>query len=242
MTRLNRSVRLGLAGALGVAVLIGARQLAIASDHQDTADVELNPTQDMTDLYVFPAATAGRTVLVLNSQPAISPAAAATTSFDRNLLYQIKVDNTGDAIEDKVIQITFTGSGQSQQVVVRSPVVPSVKGAMNNVLATGGTTVTGGLNTTLGSASDIQVYAGVRDDPFYIDLEQFFRILPDRKPATGPLAALPSAPTASAFRPVGQAVNFLTGFNVASIVIELPTVMLTSGGNAKIGVWGTISR
>ena len=64
MTRLNRSVRLGLAGALGVAVLIGARQLAIASDHQDTADVELNPTQDMTDLYVFPAATAGRTVLV----------------------------------------------------------------------------------------------------------------------------------------------------------------------------------
>ena len=242
MTRLNRSVRLGLAGALGVAVLIGARQLAIASDHQDTADVELNPTQDMTDLYVFPAATAGRTVLVFNSQPAISPAAAATTSFDRNLLYQIKVDNTGDAVEDKVIQITFDGSGQAQKVLVRSPVVPSIKGAMNNVLATGGTTVTGGINTTLGSASDIQVYAGVRDESFFIDLEQFFRILPDRKPATGPLAALPATPSASAFRPAGQAMNYLAGFNVASIVIELPTVMLTSGGNAKIGVWGTISR
>ncbi len=88
----------------------------------------------------------------------------------------------------------------------------------------------------------MQVYAGIRDDPFFIDLEQFFRIIPDRKPATGPLAALPSTPTASAFRPAGQAVNFLAGLNVASIVIELPTAMLTSGGNAKIGLWGTISR
>ena len=242
MTRINRTARLGIAAAAGIATLIGARQLVLASDHQDTADVELNPTQDMTDFYVFPAATAGRTVLVLNSQPAITPAGAANASFDPNLLYQIKVDNTGDAIEDKVIQITFTGSGASQKVLVRGPVAPTIKGAMNNVLLTSGTTVTGSLNTTIGSASDIQVYAGVRDDPFFIDLEQFFRILPDRKPATGPLAALPSAPTAGAFRPAGQAVNFLAGLNVASIVLELPTAMLTAGGNAKLGLWGTISR
>ncbi len=242
MTRINRSVRYGFAAVMGAGVLLGARHLAQASDHQDTADVELNPTQDMTDLYVFPAATAGRTVLVFNSQPAITPAAAAAASFDRNLLYQIKVDNNGDAIEDKVIQITFSGTGSSQQVMVTGPATPTVRGAMNNVVLTGGTTVTGAINTTLGSTSDIQVYAGIRDDPFFIDLEQFFRILPDRKPASGPLAALPSTPTASAFRPAGQAVNFLAGLNVASIVIELPTAMLTSGGNAKIGLWGTISR
>jgi len=34
----------------------------------------------------------------------------------------------------------------------------------------------------------------------------------------------------------------VTGFNVLSIVIELPTASLTAGGNPKIGVWGTISR
>ena len=102
--------------------------------------------------------------------------------------------------------------------------------------------ITGAINTTLGTASGMQVYAGVRDDPFFIDLEQFFRILPDRKPVTGTLSQLPSTPTASAFRPAGQAVDFLNGFNVLSIVIELPTAMLTAGGNAKIGLWGTISK
>lgn len=242
MNRFPRTARLGLAVAIGLAGILGARHLAYASDHQDTADVELNPSQDMTDFYAFPGATSDRTALVLNSWPVITPAQAATVTFDPNLLYQIKVDNTGDAVEDKVIQITFTGTGANQQVQVRGPLTPSVTGAMGNVIATDAPVVTGAINTTLGSATGIQVYAGVRDDPFFIDLEQFFRILPDRKPVTGVLSTLPSTPSASAFRPAGQAVDFLAGFNVLSIVIELPTSMLTAGGNTKIGLWGTISR
>ena len=242
MTRSPRFTRLGLAVALGLAGIVGARQLARASDHQDTADVELNPSQDLTDFYAFPGATPDRTVLVLNSWPVITPAQAGIITFDPNLLYQIKVDNTGDAVEDKVIQITFTGSGASQQVQVRGPFTPTVTGAMRNVIGSDAPTVSGSINTTLGSYTGIQVYAGVRDDPFFIDLEQFFRILPDRKPVTGALSLLPSTPTASAFRPAGQAVDFLNGFNVLSIVIELPTAMLTAGGNAKIGLWGTISK
>ncbi|MEO5797863.1 MAG: DUF4331 family protein [Gemmatimonadales bacterium] len=240
MITLSRPTRIGLAVALGIGALAGARQYAVASDHQDTADVELNPKQDMTDFYAFPT-TAGRIALVLNSQPFIAPSAVATASFDKNLLYQIKVDNSGDAVEDKVFQITFTGTGATQQVEVRGPFVPSVKGAMQNVLSTDEPVVKGNINTVLGTSSGVQVYAGVRDDPFFIDLEQFFRILPDRRPGTGPLST-PSTATASAFRPVGQAVDAVLGANLASIVIELPTSMLTSGGNAKIGLWGTISR
>ena len=242
MNRFPRTARLGLAVAIGIAGVVGARHLAHASDHQDTADVELNPSQDMTDFYAFPGATSDRITLVLNSWPVITPAQANTVTFDPNLLYQIKVDNTGDAVEDKVLQITFTGTGANQQVQVRGPLVPSVKGAMQNEIASDAPVVMGAINTVLGTASGIQVYAGVRDDPFFIDLEQFFRILPDRKPVTGSLAALPSTPTASAFRAPGQAVDFLAGFNVLSIVIELPTAMLTTGGNTKIGLWGTISR
>lgn len=242
MNRFPRTARLGLAVAIGIAGVVGARHLAHASDHQDTADVELNPSQDMTDFYAFPGATNDRITLVLNSWPVITPAQANTVTFDPNLLYQIKVDNTGDAVEDKVLQITFTGTGANQQVQVRGPLVPSVKGAMQNEIASDAPVVMGAINTVLGTASGIQVYAGVRDDPFFIDLEQFFRILPDRKPVTGSLAALPSTPTASAFRAPGQAVDFLAGFNVLSIVIELPTAMLTTGGNTKIGLWGTISR
>lgn len=70
----------------------------------------------------------------------------------------------------------------------------------------------------------------VRDEPFFIDLVPW--ILPDRRPGTGPLST-PSTATATAFRPVGQAVNVLNGANVASLVIELPTAQLTAGGNAR---------
>ena len=34
----------------------------------------------------------------------------------------------------------------------------------------------------------------------------------------------------------------LRGINALGIVLEMPTAMLTDGGNKKIGVWGTISR
>ena len=44
---------------------------------------------------------------------------------------------------------------------------------------------TDSLITVSSAAGNMQVFAGLRDDPFFIDLEQFFRILPDRKPVSG---------------------------------------------------------
>lgn len=235
--------RRGVAVAVA-AVLVGATGIGVAraSDHQDNPLVELNPAMDMTDVYAFPGATADRITLVLNSWAFITPAQANSTTPDPNLLYQFKIDNTGDAKEDRVIQVTFKGTGANQTVEVRGPAVPPVVGAMNNALLTGDPVVSGPVNQVLGSASSMQVFAGVREEPFFIDLEQFFRIIPDRKPSTGSLSQIPDTPTASSFRTAAAAVDFGKGFNVLSIVVELPTSQLTAGGNAKIGVWGTISR
>jgi len=227
------------ATALVAAAGIG---VARASDHQDNPLVELNPAMDMTDVYAFPGSSPDRIVLVMNSWAFITPSQASTTTFDSNLLYQFKVDNTGDAKEDRVIQVLFKGTGASQTVEVRGPVAPPVVGAMNNTVSTSQPVVSGPINQTLGSATAMQLFAGVREDPFFIDLEQFFRIVPDRKPSTGQLSLLPDAPSASSFRAAGSAVDFVKGFNVLSIVIELPASQLTAGGNAKIGIWGTISR
>jgi hypothetical protein len=234
-----------VAGAL-VAAAAGAGRLAVGSDHQDTPLVELNPTQDMTDVYAFPSSTPGRIVLVLNSWAFLTPAqSTAGATFDNSLLYQFKIDNTGDAKEDKVIQVTFDGTGANQTVSVRGPVAPPVQGAMGNKVATVAPAVTGPVNTVLGSPTGIQVFAGPRDDPFFIDLEAFFCVLPDRKPVTGPLASAcaltpnPSAPFF--FRPAGQAVDYVKGFNVLSIVIELPSSMVENGAPGKLGIWGTIS-
>ena len=229
-----------------VAVIAAGSTIAVrragASDHQDNPLVELNPSLDMTDVYAFPGATSGRIALVLNSWAFLTPAQTPTTSFDPNLLYQFKIDNSGDAKEDLVIQVTFNGTGANQTVTVRGPIAPPVQGAMGNTISTATPSVTGPVNTVLGTASGIQVFAGAREEPFFIDLEQFFRILPDRKPSTGVLGQLPDTATAGTFRTVANAVDFTKGFNVLSIVVELPASMLTNGGNSKIGVWGTISR
>jgi hypothetical protein len=229
------------AGAIIIGSAVAARRAA-ASDHQDNPLVELNPSLDMTDVYAFPGSAPGRIALVLNSWAFLTPAQTPGTSFDPNLLYQFKIDNSGDAKEDMVIQVTFTGTGANQIVNVRGPIAPPVVGPMGNTISTAAPSVSGPVNTVLGTASGIQVFAGAREEPFFIDLEQFFRILPDRKPSTGVLGALPDTATAGTFRTAAAAVDFTKGFNVLSIVVELPATMLTAGGNAKLGVWGTISR
>jgi hypothetical protein len=234
---------LALAAVVTVAAFAG---LAKASDHQDTAEVELNPKQDLTDVYVFPSSHPGRIVLVMNTRAFLTPAETPGATFDPNQLYQFKIDNDGDNIEDKVVQVSFTGTGASQQVEVRGPVDPPVVGAMMNELSSAAPVVKGALNTALGSATGTQVFAGSRDDSFFIDLEAAFCILPDRKPVNGPLStgcALPANPSPPFyFRPAGQAVNYVNGFNVLSIVVELPSSLLEHGQPGRLGIWGTISR
>ena len=235
--RTRRPLRGALLAALGVAVLaVGAR--VYASDHQDTPEVELNPRMDINDVYAFPGASADRIAFVVTTS---SPIAGSNASFDPNLLYQIKIDNTGDAVEDLVFQVTFDeGTGAAQKYTVRGPVAPTMKGTKTELITTG-TTVTGTVGSTAGSASGVQTFAGIRADPFVIDLEQFFNIIPDRRPSTGPLSG-PSTPTASAFRTPG--IDFLKPFNALGIVIELPKsmVLASTDATAKFGVWGTISR
>ena len=243
-----RSRRGALALALAVAVVgvtAGVRALR-ASDHQDTPEVELAQRMDINDVYAFPGSAADRVTLVMTTASPITPAASATTFFDPNLLYQIKVDTSTvrDGIEDLVFQVTFSGNSASQQVTVRGPVVPNQTGTMNT-LAQSGSTVTGSINANLGSATGTQVFAGLRADPFFIDLTQFFNILNDRRPSTGPLAA-PTTPQGS-WRPACTganagvcAVDFVAGINALAIVVELPLSQLKTSG--KFGVWGTISR
>ncbi len=234
-----------VAGLLVAASGAGATAIAIGSDHQDTPDVELNPKMDMTDVYVFPSPTPGRIVLVMNSRAFLTPAQSADPvqgSFDPDLLYQFKIDNNDDRREDRVIQVTFTGESADQQVELRGPVAPPVEGAMMNEVADVSPAVTGGISTNLGSSSDVQLFAGPRDDSFFIDLEAAFCILPDRKPVAGELAGPCDLPGIPPFRPAGQAVNYVAGFNVLSIVVELPSSLVEGGAPGKLNIWGTISR
>lgn len=229
-------------------------QRGVGSDHQDTPEVELNARLDMNDVYAFPGSSEDRIVLVMTTQSPISPAQTAAARFDPNALYELKIDNTGDAVEDLVIQFQFddvTGGGQT--IGMFGPVQPVITGR-NSRVATETPTMTGSLGSTITSgtgAAQVQLFSGPRDDPFYIDLEQFFRIVPDRRPAHGPASLITKS--ANAFRPEdisnpgpfdpahGPAMDFLRGLNGMAIVVELPESMV-KGPGSNIGVWATISR
>ena len=230
------------AAAVGLVATAAFAGAVVASDHMDTPTVEYHPEYDVNDVYAFPGSSPDRVALVLGTSSPITPAGVRTAKFgDRDeVLYQLKVDNTGDAREDLVFQFTFTGPAGNQKVTVQGPMKPNEVGT-SNTLVTGPKELKGDVNQVLGSPSGLQAFAGPRDDPFFIDLEAFFRILPDRKPEGGPLSLITQGPLT--FRPAGTAVDFLAGFNDLAIVVELPLAELTSNGNhPKFGVWGTTSQ
>ncbi len=238
-TRARRPAVVALA-----AMVVKAKQL-IASDHMDTPLVEMTPRFDINDVYAFPSpSNPSRTVLALGTASPLTPANTPSFAFgNRNQqLYQLKIDNTGDAREDLVFQITFTGTGGNQQVTLRGPVRPDRVGTSNTLI--GGKQLKGRTNTVLEFDNGIKLFAGPRDDPFFIDLEAFFRILPDRRPESGPLSKITQGPLT--FRPAtgdNRAVDFLRGINDMAIVIELPTSMIANPAtNGRFGVWGTTSR
>ncbi len=241
-SNLTRMRFLAVIAVLAIVVTAIKVRPLIASDHQDTPLVEFSPRFDVNDVYAFPApGNPSRTVLVLGTSSPITPAQTPSFTFGTKdqELYQLKIDNTGDGREDLVFQITFTGKAGKQKVTLRGPYKPNEVGTMNTLV--GGKQLKGYTNTILGSNDGIKLFAGPRDDPFFIDLEAFFRILPDRRPQSGPLSTITQGPLT--FRPVGQAVDFLRGINDMAIVIELPTAMLTNPAtNGRFGVWATTSR
>ena len=91
----------------------------------------------------------------------------------------------------------------------------------------------------------IRVFAGTVDDPFYIDLGAAFDSLNFRAGAGGGVLT-PAQDAAN----INTAPDFVSGYNVNTIAIEVPIAMLTRTGTivaatdpaATIGAWGTTAR
>lgn len=219
--------------AICLIVLIYAIPRAEASDHQDTTFLATKLTAaDLTDLFVFESPTdPNNVVLAMDFDPLI--VSGENRPFDPAVLYQFKIDNTGDSVEDVVLQFKINGRGSEQTVTVRGPDRPFEKGTKSRLIAKSGT---GPLNEEFSLNNGLKVFVGVRKDPFFFDLEQFFKIIPDRNYSFQPN---PNPPfTVLSFRPPGQAQDTLAPFNVHSIIVELPRTLLGSG---KIRAWMTTS-
>src|SRR5213594_4687186 len=220
MFRLCAAVLLVLVAAAGLTRWIKA------SDHKDSALLAADHAADIADLYTFRSpAHPDNVVLVMTVSGFIPPSEASTTFFDPDVLYQWKLDNNGDALEDLVIQAFVTGTGGHQVMHFRGPAAPPVTGAMSRIIdgpETATVAVSNGERPIIASRNGMTVFAGVRDDPFFFDLVQFKKII---------------AGQATSFRNPGF--DTFAGTNVLAIVIELPSSML---GGTKLGVWGSTSR
>jgi Domain of unknown function (DUF4331) len=209
-------------GTVLSALLLGG--ILFAADHIDapaiTGPSSTSLGNDITDVYAFQSpADNSKMVLVCNVQGLMSPSASTTASFPNNVLYEMNIDNTGDNLEDLVIQFLV----QNGKVRAYGPVAPPVKGTTSTILTGAGFTeaqVTAyGAAPVVGTgANGIKVFAGPRDDPFFFDLTRFKEII---------------AGTQTAFRSPG--VDAFAGTNVMSLVIELPKTLLGTG--STINYW-----
>ncbi len=260
MKNVKKSYRWMLASAALLAPTVLAPSTPVlASDHADTA-MNFNggnSVADLTDLYIFPSPQNPNNVVMVMDVFGLIPAGqGASKSFGTDVLYQFKIDVAGGNVnrEDLVIQAKFEGTGANQRVRIAGPVRPSRIGGVN-VFETplGGV---GTINRTFEPTPGMRVFAGARQDPFFIDLERLFQIFPDRatpiqppQPRTDRLEAQtpsPNQPRLTSFRPAGQARDFLANFNVLSIVVELPKSSLSlqsspTTGPQVIKVWMTTS-
>jgi hypothetical protein len=226
---------------------------ARAADHRDSPVVDGAPEGDITDVFAFlDPADKTRVVFAMGVNPFAVPASSSTYRFSTGFLYQFKIDNTGDYVEDYSIQVTFkdaaTVSAAAQSVHVRIGTPdPGALGAVNTIMTSPAIDVTGPVNTVINS-NNVQVYAGLRDDPFVFDVAQFFSI---QAGTADVFRAIPTSPIgALRGRAVGSngqsGIDSSAGFNASYIIVEVPLSALSPGffqGNPSriYNIWGTVS-
>src|SRR6266513_3573037 len=83
---------------------------AFASSHAEAPLISQDPRADNTDLYAFVSPENTNTVtMIANYIPLEAPASGPNFySFDDSVLYEVKIDQTGDGQEDIGYQFRFT--------------------------------------------------------------------------------------------------------------------------------------
>jgi hypothetical protein len=255
-TTMNQSLKRFAGGATAIVALAAAAFLytghqAAASDHQDSPTTLARPGGDITDVFVYQAPdNASNVVLQMDVNPLIITGAGPTTFFDPAVMYQFKIDSSGDGVEDTVLQVQPVGNGAAQTLNVFGPAAPVLAGTNSKFVAKAGAVTYNTVSAALGNG--VRVWAGPAKDPFIFDLARFFQIIPDRNYQNQPNPQPPNPGLGFQGFTAGfntlhgtncattPAQDFLSanGFNVLAIIAEMPKSMLGSG---QIGVWATTS-
>ncbi|WPR71502.1 DUF4331 family protein [Flavobacterium sp. NG2] len=202
---------------LGLSLLAITGLTLVAADHIDAPSVTGNAS-DITDFYAFQGQDTNNLVFAVNTQGLLSPGATAAASFNENVMIEVNIDNTGDNVEDLVIQAIRKGN----KMYFFGPYAPSVKGKTSTIdfsKASGSVQISKyGQTPNISNENGMKFFAGPRDDPFFFDLGQYQAVI---------------GGTASAFKTTGT--DTFAGTNVLSVVIEVPKSKL--GTAASLNTW-----
>ena len=103
-------------------LLAVAAASAFASSHREAPGITAMPKVDATDLYMFRSYETGRqdfVTILANYQPFQDPQGGPNFyMFDPDALYEIHIDNTGDAVEDLTFQFRFKNESKSTALPV----------------------------------------------------------------------------------------------------------------------------
>ncbi len=237
----------GLA-VVAIAAILAVPRLLVASDHDDGETDTKGRNVNLTDLYAFRegdqtgnAAQNSNLILVMNTNP--RSVARQQYYFSARARYEFRIERAasnsaaptaaGLSRPDIILRFEFgepVANKQSIKVTaIRDGVSMVATGAVTTPLpVTAADTPT--INAVTLGGSRLDVYAGLREDPFFFDVEQFFRV------RAGALGLGPSV----GFRDPG--LDFTSGYNVNSIVVRVPIAFLQGATTATtFDVWETIS-
>jgi Domain of unknown function (DUF4331) len=280
--------KLSKAVAMAMALLVLLASNVFGSSHREAPITALDRTADVTDWYAFVSFDhPDRVTMILNVDPFLEPSNGPNYfPFDPNVLYEMKVDNNRDGIEDITFQFRFKTEIRQPGVftgyvggIAGIPPITSLDGPESGGLSLRQTyrvsMVKNGVTTDLTNGqtlyavpsnvgprtmpdytslfnqgiydlgNGVRTFAGTVDDPFFIDLGAAFDSLNFRMGVGGVLSSQVDADDTHNYAP-----DAVAGFNVNTIVLEVPTTMLTVDGqlhaagdkNAVIGTYGATSR
>jgi hypothetical protein len=189
---------------------------ARAADHMDSPRTKTYGLLDLNDIYIFQSPThPGNTVMIAT----VAPFAGfySQTLFSPVGDYELKIDNTGDYMEDITYRFTFS---MPNRRAVQRVTVERIEGEKSRVVSQG---LTG---RTIAVAGGGKLAAGLFDDPFFFDENAFFAFKASGNPA--------------AFCNPGH--NFFANANTMAIVLEVPSAELVQNKFVStINMWATTS-
>ncbi len=227
-----------------------------ASSHREAPLISGDPQADATDVYAFVSPDAPDTVTLIASYiPFENPQGGPNFyRFGDNVLYEIKIDNTGDGIEDITYQFRFTSQTRNPNTFLyNTGPIRSLDDANRNLSQTYTLTRLDGTRTTLtaGPMLTMPDNVGAASTPNY---GGFGSGVYEYTEANGGRGRVFAGQTDDAFfldlrvfdllygANLSEAgTDSLAGYNVHSIAIQVPRAALRAG-SPVIGIWTTASR